>query len=63
MKDNKRVIQISLDIIVDYECDGEEYAEDIANELEGNGFIVVGAGFQGDMTELYKEQYSNLLED
>lgn len=63
MKDNKRVIQISLDLVVGCKCDGEECAEDVANELERLGFRVVGAGFQEDLTELYKEQYSNLLED
>ena len=63
MKDMKRVIQISLDIIVDCECDGEEYAEDITNELEGNGFVVISAGFHGDVTESYKEHYANLLEN
>lgn len=63
MNSKKRVIQIGLDIIVDCECDGEGYAEDITNELERRGFRVVGAGFQEDLTELYKEQYPNLLED
>ena len=60
---NKRVVQISLDLIVGCECNGEEYAESIANELERTGFKVVGAAFQEDMTEVYEEQYSNLLNE
>lgn len=60
---NKRVIQINLDLIVGCECNGDEYAEGIANELEKLGFKVVGAAFQEDMTEVYEEQYSNLLDE
>lgn len=55
MKRNKRVIQISLDIIVDCECDGFALAEDASKELERHGFEVIGAGFQEDMTEYYEE--------
>lgn len=63
MEDKKRILQISLDIVVGCKCDGMELADDVADELERRGFRVVGAGFQEDMTEIYKEQYSNLLED
>ena len=62
MKRKKRVIQISLDIFVDFECDGFVLAEDASKELERHGFEVIGAGFQDDMTECYKEQYPELLE-
>lgn len=62
MKRNKRVIQISLDIVVDCECDGIELAENVAKELEKRGFKIIGAGFQEDMTECYEEQYPKLLE-
>jgi ribose 5-phosphate isomerase RpiB len=62
MKNNKRVIQISLDVVVGSECDGFNFADEIADELEKHGYRVVGAGFQEDMTELYKENFSNLLE-
>ena len=58
----KRVKQISLDILVGSETDGEELAEIVSNELERRGFRVVGAGFQDDMTDVYKEHYPKLLE-
>ena len=61
MENKKRVLQISLDILVGPECDGEELAENVANELERRGYRVVGAGFQDDMTECYKEHYTELL--
>lgn len=61
MKDKKRVVQISLDIVVGCECDGMELADNVADELERRGFKVVGAGFQEDVTEIYEEQYPNLL--
>ena len=56
-----RVKQISLDIIVGDNCDGDRLAEFVANELVRRGFSVVGAGFQEDMTECYKENYSEML--
>ena len=58
----KRVKQISLDILVGPEADGEELAETVANELERRGFKVIGAGFQEDMTDAYKEYFPQLLE-
>ena len=57
-----RVIQISLDIVVGDKCDGIELAEDVANELERRGIRVVGAGFQEDLTEFYKECFPDMLE-
>jgi len=62
MEDKKRVVQINLDIVVGYKCDGIELAEDVAEELNRRGFTVIGAGFQEDMTEFYEEQYPELLE-
>ncbi len=61
--ENKRVVQISLDIVVSCECDGVELADDVAEELERRGFRVVGAGFQEDMTDEYTEHYPELLVD
>ena len=61
MTNKKRVLQISLDILVGPKCDGMELADDVADELERRGFRVVGAGFQEDMTELYEEQYPELI--
>jgi ribose 5-phosphate isomerase RpiB len=58
-----RVKQISLDILVGSDVDGEELAEDIMNELESRGFRVLGAGFQYDMTEEYQEHFPKMLEE
>lgn len=57
----KRVIQISLDIMVGNICDGEEFADIIRNVLSKRGYDVVGAGFQEDLTKYYEEQYPELL--
>ena len=62
MENKKRVVQISLDIVVGGTCDGIELAEDVEEELNRRGFTVIGAGFQEDMTEFYEEHYSELLE-
>ena len=58
-----KVKQISLDIVVGDLCDGCDLAEEIANELTRRAYTVVGAGFQEDMTEFYKENYPELLEN
>ena len=50
----RRVVQVSFDIVVGYECDGTELAEKIAEELDGIGYEVAGSGFQADVTEYYK---------
>ena len=63
MKDNKRVVQISLDMVVGCECDGMELADDVADELERRGFRVVGAGFQDDVTEYYEHCCPELLKN
>lgn len=54
MKDY-RVVQVSFDVVVDWDCDGTILAEKLAEELEGVGYEVVGAGFQADVTETYKQ--------
>lgn len=61
MKDKKRILQISLDIVVGCECDGCELADDVRDELNRRGFTILGAGFQEDMTEFYEEHYPDLL--
>lgn len=58
----KRVKQISLDIIVG-DVDGEILAQEVADELEMRGFTVLGAGFQCDLTDEYKEHYPKMLEE
>ena len=57
-----RVKQISLDVLVSPEVDGEELAQRIADELEKCGLIVLGAGFQDDLTDVYKEHFPKMLE-
>lgn len=59
----KRVKQISIDILVDEDKDGCVLAEQIAKNLEAEGNIVLGASFQDDLTELYKRDYLELLEE
>jgi hypothetical protein len=51
----KRVLQISLDILVGKSIDGEDLAQAIRTELEehGLGLTILGAGFQCDLTEEY----------
>jgi ribose 5-phosphate isomerase RpiB len=51
--ENKKVIQISLDIVVGSECNGYELADEVCAELNRRGFTVVAAGFQCDLTEDY----------
>ena len=59
---NKRVVQISMDIIVDQTYDGVDLAEDAADELAKLGFEVVGAGFSDDVTDYYEEYCPKLLD-
>ena len=59
---NKRVVQISLDIVVGNDCDGCKLAEFVADELNMRGYTVIGAGFQEDVTEYYEEQLENMNE-
>lgn len=53
----KRVKQISFDILVNENVDGCDFAEEVADFLEENGYKVLGAGFQEDMTDVYKNEY------
>ena len=54
MKNNcERVKQISLDVVVGPETDGEKLAEQVKEELERRGYTIFGAGFQADLTEEY----------
>lgn len=59
----KRVKQISLDILVDENVDGCELAEMIADFLEKNRYTILGAGFQEDMTDVYKNEYGYNMEE
>ena len=63
MESKKRVLQISLDIVVGPECDGVELADDVAYELIRRGYKVVGASFQEDMTECYEANYPEAFEE
>lgn len=59
----KRVKQVSLDVVVGPDTDGEELAQEVRAELERRGFTVLGAGFQDDLTDLYKEHFPKMLEE
>ena len=61
MSIEKRVVQLSFDMVIGKDVDCFEMAEYVAEELKKIGFRVVGAGFQEDMTELYEEMYPNLI--
>ena len=54
MKNNcERVKQISLDVVVGPETDGEELANQIKEELETRGYTIFGVGFNADLTNEY----------
>ena len=57
---NERVKQISLDVVVGPETDGEELAEQVKEELERRGYTIFGVGFNADLT---KEYHMNNAED
>ena len=59
----KRVKQICLDVLVGPNADGDSLALDLQVELERRGFRILGAAFQDDITEIYEEQYQELLEE
>lgn len=59
----KRVKQISLDILVGPEADGEEVTQEVSNELKRRGFTVLGAMFQYDLTDEYKEHFPKMLKE
>ena len=53
---DKRVIQISIDIIInENESYDRQMEEDIVNALENQGYAVASIGFVNDMTEDYKD--------
>lgn len=49
----KRVVQISVDVEIDADENGDVVAEQIAEELESCGRVVLGSAFQGDMSLEY----------
>lgn len=57
----KNVKQISLDILVDKNEDGCNLADAVADFLGANGYMVLGASFQDDLTDIYKENYPEYL--
>ena len=59
----KRIKQISLDILVDENVDGENLANKVAGILKEKQLNILGYGFQGDITEVYKECYPNLINE
>lgn len=61
-ENNKRVVQISLDILVGENVDGFSIGDEVADELERHGFIVLGASFVDDMTDFYKRDCPEIFE-
>ena len=57
---SKRVLQVSLDILIDESIDGEDLAKTIRTELEeyGLGLTILNAEFQHDVTEKYTMEVS-----
>lgn len=53
---NKRVLQVSFDILIGESIDGEDLAKTIHTELEEHGLTVMGSGFQCDLTKEYFPQ-------
>lgn len=58
-----RVKQISIDILVDDTVDGVNLADEIANILEERQFVIMGCGFNEDMTETYIDCYPDLMKE
>lgn len=61
----EKVLQISLDIAVRYECKGKDLEKKILEELNKQGFTVVNAEFQKDVTAYYdalNQQHEYLME-
>lgn len=56
-----RVKQISVDVLVKDDVDGEVAAKLVAEILEQNMFIVLGSQFQEDLTETYTKSYPDLI--
>lgn len=64
----KRVKQISLDILVDEQIDGEYLAEYVMEQLNGNrkellNGEILGSSFRDDISEEYRKSYPELLND
>lgn len=52
----KRILQISLDIVIEDTADGD-IANSIADLIEERNVPVLGAFFTGDFTDIYKERF------
>ena len=59
----KKVKQISLDILVDEDVDGNILSEKVEKELEAYGYTILGSMYQDDFTEIYERVYPDLLEE
>ena len=58
----KKVVQISLDIRVDEDMNGCDFAEEIAKFLDENDYEILGTSFQDDLTDVYKNEYGYSME-
>jgi hypothetical protein len=56
----KRVKRIGLEILVDESVDGDNLAEEIAEQLDGD-YAVIGSSFQEDLTEIYEKSFPDML--
>lgn len=52
---NKRVIQISFDILVDEDVTYEKFMKSVEELMEGDDYSVLGHSFEGDMTDAYSD--------
>ena len=61
----EKVLQISLDIAVGPECTGKILSQSVVEELERQGYTIMGAEFQKDVTAYYDaltQQHEYLME-
>lgn len=58
-ENNKRVVQISLDILVGSE--ESDFVEEVADELERHGFTVLSASFIDELTDFYQKNYPEMM--
>lgn len=57
-----RVINISLDALVKKDFDAYKLVA-VLEELNGEGYKILGVDVGGDMTDFYKQYYPELMEE
>lgn len=53
-KEGKRVVQISIDVVLDKGTSGDEFAKFVDETLENAGYNVRGYSCVGDVSEFYE---------